>query len=66
MAMPRSLSGARKVTEVSWEPWSEFQISGWPKRRAACSADRQKPVSRVLESSQLRTKRLNQSMIATR
>jgi hypothetical protein len=66
MEMPRCLSGARKSAEVNCEPWSEFQISGWPKRNAASSAARQKLVSIVLESSQLSTKRLNQSITATR
>src|SRR5947207_9208758 len=36
--------------------FSEFQISRCPKRNAASSAARQKPVSIVLESSQLSTK----------
>ena len=37
-----------------------------PKRNAASSAAKQQPVSIVLESSQLSTKRLNQSITATR
>ena len=66
IAMPRLLSEAKESAEVNCEPRSQFQISGWPKRNAASSAVRQKPVSIVLESSQLSTKRLNQSITATR
>jgi hypothetical protein len=37
MEMSRFFSGARKSGEVNWDPWSAFQISGWPKRKAASS-----------------------------
>jgi transposase-like protein len=43
-----------------------FQISGCPKRKAFSCAAKQKPISIVLDSSQLNTKRLNQSITATR
>src|SRR5579871_2696913 len=40
--IPRCFRGARKSAAVNWEPWSEFHISGCPKRNAACKAARQK------------------------
>ena len=60
------LSMSVKAELVNWAPWSELKIPGILATRAFSSAARQKPVSIVIEVSQARTYRLNQSMIATR
>jgi hypothetical protein len=50
---------------VSWLPWSVFIISGLPYRAIASSnASTQKLASNVLESRQVKTLRVAQSIIA--
>ena len=51
---------------MNWLPWSVLKIAGRPRARARSSAATQKSLSRVLDTSQLKTYRLNQSRIATR
>ena len=64
---PASSSGRRNASLVNWLPWSVFEINGVPCRRSASStALTQKPTSIVLSSSQASTKRLAQSITATR
>jgi hypothetical protein len=52
---------------VYWQPWSIFIIAGLPYRAVASSnGSTQKLASNVLESRQVKTLRVAQSMIATR
>lgn len=52
---------------VYWLPWSVFIISGLPYRAIASSnASTQKLASNVLESRQVKTLRVAQSIIATK
>ena len=64
---PASSSGRVKASLVNWLPWSVFEINGAPYRRNASStALTQKPTSMVLSNSHDNTKRLAQSMMATK
>jgi len=54
------------VPLVNLAPWSVLRIQGILAIKAFSRAAKQKPVSIVIEVSQERTYRLNQSMIATR
>jgi hypothetical protein len=60
------LSMSVKAPLVNWAPWSVLKIPGALAIKAFSRAAKQKPVSIVIEVSQERTYRLNQSMIATR
>ena len=65
--MSASFSVLMKSMDVNWLPWSVFMISGLPWRRiASFRASVHGPVSRVVESRQAKTLRLNQSSTATR
>ena len=64
---PRVSNSSRNAALVNCTPWSVLKISGWPCRSIASrSAAMQKSVSIVIDSRQARTRRLNQSITATR
>jgi hypothetical protein len=53
--------------EVNWPPWSLLKIPGLPNRASASSsAAMQKSTSMVFDNRQLRTRRVAQSITATR
>ena len=55
------------VQEVNWEPWSVLEMVGFGKRASASwSASTQKLLSSVLDSRQASTRRLYQSMTASK
>jgi hypothetical protein len=63
------LSDSRRMNGalVNWLPWSVLKISGRPCRASASStASRQKSTSRLIDTRQARTRRLNQSTTAVR
>ena len=67
IAIPSCRSRPVNASEVNCDPWSVLNISGLPNRsRASYSASRQKLVSMVFESRHDNTRRLCQSMTATR
>ena len=63
MSLDNSLSV--KGWLVNWQPWSLLKIAGLPFSNALSNASRQKPTSRLTETSQDRTYRLYQSRTAT-
>ncbi len=67
IAMPSASSSPVNAALVNWLPWSVLKIAGRPYRASASStASRQKLVSRVIDSRQDSTRRLNQSITAAR
>ena len=57
----------RRRDRVNWTPWSVLKILGEPWRsNASCKASTQNPVSIPVDKRQARTRRLNQSITATR
>jgi hypothetical protein len=65
--MPARSSTPVKAMLVNWLPWSVLKICGLPKRdSASSSASTQNDTSIVLDSRQLSTARLAQSITATR
>lgn len=62
-----SLSAPVKSRLVNWLPWSVLKISGLPYRASASfRASTQNRASSVFDSRQASTRRVAQSMIATR
>ncbi len=62
-----SLSTPTKSAEVNWLPWSVLKVSGLPQRaRASSRASTQNEASRLFDSRQDSTRRLAQSITATR
>ena len=68
IAMPWSWSSPVKaVLGQTWAPWSVLKIAGRPWRASAsATASQQKVLSRVIETRQLSTRRLAQSITAAR
>jgi hypothetical protein len=67
MRMPAFRSGSVRAKAVSCEPWSVFMVSGGTKRAMASSgASAQNSASSVFDGRQDGTRRLCQSMTATR
>jgi hypothetical protein len=64
---PASWSTEVKAVPVNWLPWSLLKMSGLPYRASASSrAATQKSAVIVIETRQARTRRLYQSITASR
>ena len=67
MVIPAPRSTLVNASAVNCEPWSVLKMVGFGKRvSASCSASTQKVLSSVLDSRQASTRRLYQSMMATK
>ena len=67
MAIPALSSTLVKSWLVNCEPWSVLKTSGRPCRaKASSSASTQNAASKVIDTRQERTRRLNQSTTAAR
>src|SRR5208282_4713424 len=67
MRTPLAASTPVNAALVNCTPWSVLKISGEPYRSSAsCKASTQNPVSMPVDKRQARTRRLNQSITATK